>query len=293
MLHVLLTILKITGIIIGILLGIIILLLAAVLFVPVRYKADGRGNDCGEVRGSFCVSWLLHLVRLKGTFNKDGPDYSLKVLCFTLKRKGKEKKKKDRKKKDREDSSKEELPVEEPSVEGKKTEGLDVSKAGSFGDYSEEKRKKKNIFFKIYDKIRGIISGIKDRLKAIFEKIEGIRNKIEEIKTFLSRKVVRDELKVIKEQTIKLIMHILPTRFRADVRLGMGEPDKTGMAVGFASAFCGLTGKNINIEADFEQKIIEADLDMKGRIRAYTVLIILLKIYRQKNVVAFVRNFKL
>ena len=40
MLHVLLLILKITGIVIACILGLVIIVVAAVLFVPVRYKAD-------------------------------------------------------------------------------------------------------------------------------------------------------------------------------------------------------------------------------------------------------------
>ena len=39
MLHVLLLILKITGIVIACILGLVIIVVAAVLFVPVRYKA--------------------------------------------------------------------------------------------------------------------------------------------------------------------------------------------------------------------------------------------------------------
>ena len=52
MLHVLLLILKITGIVIACILGLVIIVVAAVLFVPVRYKADadyhGKFKEIGR-----------------------------------------------------------------------------------------------------------------------------------------------------------------------------------------------------------------------------------------------------
>ena len=52
MLHVLLLILKITGIVIACILGLVIIVVAAVLFVPVRYKADA------DYHGKFKVCLL-------------------------------------------------------------------------------------------------------------------------------------------------------------------------------------------------------------------------------------------
>ena len=56
MLHVLLFILKITGIVIACILGLVILIVVAVLFVPVRYKADADYH--GEFKAHAKLSWL-------------------------------------------------------------------------------------------------------------------------------------------------------------------------------------------------------------------------------------------
>ena len=56
MLHVLLLILKITGIVIACILGLVILVVAAVLFVPVRYRADADYH--GKFKAHAKMSWL-------------------------------------------------------------------------------------------------------------------------------------------------------------------------------------------------------------------------------------------
>lgn len=56
MLHVLLLILKITGIVIACILGLGIIVVAAVLFVPVRYKADADYH--GKFKAHAKLSWL-------------------------------------------------------------------------------------------------------------------------------------------------------------------------------------------------------------------------------------------
>lgn len=64
MLHILLLILKIIGIILAVILGILVLLVCIVLFVPVRYEADGVcKGDFDSLKGKIKVTWLFHLVR--------------------------------------------------------------------------------------------------------------------------------------------------------------------------------------------------------------------------------------
>ncbi len=58
---ILLTILKVIGIILLVILGIVLLLICLVLFVPVRYRIRGRFDD-EEKRGTATVSWLLHAI---------------------------------------------------------------------------------------------------------------------------------------------------------------------------------------------------------------------------------------
>lgn len=69
MLHILLLILKIIGFILLGILGLILLILTAVLFVPIRYRVSGYSKDTYELRAQ--VSWLLHILHVSGWFDND------------------------------------------------------------------------------------------------------------------------------------------------------------------------------------------------------------------------------
>ena len=69
MVHIILLILKILGLLILVVLGLILLLLLLVLLVPVRYRAEGSYDE--KVKGKVRVSWLLHLISVTLSYEKD------------------------------------------------------------------------------------------------------------------------------------------------------------------------------------------------------------------------------
>lgn len=106
-LSVLLFILKVIGIILLALLGLLILILLTVLFVPVRYKAEGNisigENNTGEVKAGF--SWLLHIISIKVWVKENklqyyGKLFGIKMVDSNNPRPKREKKKKRTGKKD-------------------------------------------------------------------------------------------------------------------------------------------------------------------------------------------------
>ncbi len=92
--------LKLLGIALLVILLLLLLLLLAVLFVPVRYRAELKRSAGGELHIRAKVSYLLNAVRIPIRFENGKLDYSVKVLCFTLfPKKGGSKEKKKRKRK--------------------------------------------------------------------------------------------------------------------------------------------------------------------------------------------------
>lgn len=80
MLHILLLILKITGIIIAAILGILVLLICVVLFVAGRYEiaasCDGR---LSEIRATAKLTWFVNLVRLYVRYEKSKMTWSFRI----------------------------------------------------------------------------------------------------------------------------------------------------------------------------------------------------------------------
>ena len=82
MLQVLLTILKILGIIILVILGIILTILLLVLLVPLRYRIDASFD--GKPKGNVLASWLLKLVTVHLDYDGEQLQVLAKVLCFRV-----------------------------------------------------------------------------------------------------------------------------------------------------------------------------------------------------------------
>ncbi|MBR5897169.1 MAG: hypothetical protein IKZ39_06085, partial [Lachnospiraceae bacterium] len=116
-----LKILAIIGIVLLSILGIILLAVLLVLFVPVRYKAEGsfKDNKPKLVAGG---SWLLHIVSVRYTLGEADP---LCIRVFGFKIKSKKEAEPDFEEDD------DELPTSLPTIQCVKS-GTDVSDAGVF-----------------------------------------------------------------------------------------------------------------------------------------------------------------
>ena len=81
--HSILMILKIVLLILAAVLGLGILVLALLLFVPVRYEIHIRKKE--ELQAEARVHWLLHLIRLPVSYRDGELSAKVKVLFFTVK----------------------------------------------------------------------------------------------------------------------------------------------------------------------------------------------------------------
>ena len=86
--YVILTILKILGIILLVLLGLLLVIVFSVLFVPVRYRLEGEKSSPGwsEANGKVKVSWLLHLIHLRIQYQEKELDWECYLFGVPLKK---------------------------------------------------------------------------------------------------------------------------------------------------------------------------------------------------------------
>ena len=82
---VLLTILKIIGIVLLVILGIILFLLAVLLFVPVRYSVKGTVDNNITAEGK--ISWLCSIFRYDFTFQEQDLNGEVRIFGFRPKKK--------------------------------------------------------------------------------------------------------------------------------------------------------------------------------------------------------------
>ncbi len=289
MLHILLTTLKVIGILLGITLGLIVALLLILLFVPIRYKGKAHNTDIVAK-----ITWLLHLISISLEYKENKFKYVIKILGITIntdkKKKAKNVKPKEKinKTEDKTETKKEpktvveSKPKEETNTSAKPKE-IEVNKPKP-----SEKPKKS-----ISQKLSEAINNIKFKIRNICDKITNIKNKISDYKEFLTTKEAKENIKIVLKIVLDLLIYILPTKLKGNVRFGMEDPETTGKVLGVICMFYGLYGDKVDLEPDFENKVLEADVQFKGRIRLYRVLLAAFKLWRNewlKKLMEFVKT---
>ncbi|MBQ3584643.1 MAG: DUF2953 domain-containing protein [Lachnospiraceae bacterium] len=315
MLHIVLTILKIIGIILLVIIGLVLLICACILFVPIRYRIQVTYKD--EFRLQARVTYLLHAVCAKYVREHGEGDMELKLFGIRTHFFDKEKKKEaeafeedtkmfeDMARKMHE-TDKEELPEpviiednifrkeeeEVKSIDGKNSEKVNAENENSVQNPADEEAEKKenddsdehiSFFGKIKNKIKKIFQKIKYRFKAICGTIKKIYKNITDAKEFLSDEKTKNAISFVKGEAGKLIRHIRPRKIKGYLNFGFDDPSQTGKVLGLIYMFSRGTSKNFQINPDFENKVLEGDMQLKGRIQVYYLLIIAYNLYKDKN----------
>ena len=90
MLGILLSILKILGIILLAVLAVVLLAVLVLLFVPVRYRISGKWNtEEKKIEGK--VTWLFRLVHISMSADKNGQQIVPRIMGINLKKSRKKK----------------------------------------------------------------------------------------------------------------------------------------------------------------------------------------------------------
>ena len=84
---------------------------------------------------------------------------------------------------------------------------------------------------------------------------------------YVERTIIR-ALKIVK----RLFGTIKPKKSKGYLHMGLKSSADTGMMLGKIAAFYPLYGRWLTIEPDFYNKVIEGDIDIKGRIYLFRVV---------------------
>jgi len=151
---------------------------------------------------------------------------------------------------------------EESHIEGKK----------EYSDKNTGKRQDKRISSKknAASKISGFFTKIKDCLSDFQRTIIKFKNFFVSLKELFENERFNNSLKFILNKIIFVLKKIAPHIKHCLIEFGTDDPALTGKITGAACAFRGMFGANMNFIPDFdsERAYINADIKMKGKIRA-------------------------
>ncbi len=316
MLHILLMIvlfiLKIIGIILAAAIGILLLVLMCGLFVPIRYyvTADGKLGEKHPVRVEMKATWLLHMVNIVFSYGESAR-LRIRVLCFTLldsaREKKKKKEKKGKKKKERNSDIKEdgnEESEEREEIENLKTESrekkpeteeieeTETEKAEVEIPALENEEKRNKSVFAFFHKLLEALKNIEYTIQGICGKIKNVMENIRYYIDILQGEAFRSVFRNAKKQLIWICRKVKPTRCRINLRAGMEDPATTGQIVAAYGILYPLVGGSVFLQPEFEEKVIEGDVYIKGKITGIIFLIAGLKIALDKNVWRLIKLLK-
>ncbi len=327
MLHILLMILKIIGILILVILGLLLTVILLVLLVPVQYRLRGsyREKPAGEVR----VTWLLRMLSAQITYDED-LDAQVKVLGFRIfrlkdKAAGDEPDEMEPDEMEPEseigwvengqtgtedkvsvpDKSREaaaetspepsaDRPLDEdkiqtaetasePSAESlKEDESPEPDKAAA---EDEEPADDQKVPEDLFEKIEYLFSGVCDKLEAADKTKKRLMKLWEHPDT-------QHTISLLWRQVKKIIRHVIPQKAGGNVILGFDDPALTGQVMAVCSVLYALYGEQLVITPDFENKIIDGELEMKGRIRAGTLALIAVRVLADRKFWATLKRIK-
>lgn len=299
MLHILLTILKIIGILILAILGLGILLVLLTIFTSLRYELNGDcQNNLDSLNIDAKLSFFFHLIvfrilyhdkELKWQaklawkhFSSDKSDVKKNsnnsvVVSETLKNKNEPKSKAVEIKRNTENksSTKSSTKSKEPTNKGTSSQ-------------SEEPKQKKST---LTDKLDLVIEKIKCTSTKIRDMINFVDDKSELIINFTRNDQHKAALGKLLKEIKKLFKKLQPTKLQGVITFGFEDPGITGKVLAGISLVYPYIEDNLAIYPDFEEKkICLEDVYLKGRIRISMFLGFLLNLVLNKNVRATISH---
>ena len=301
MIQVVLLILKIIGIVLLALFLLVLLVVGLVLFAPVRYRIKAEHNP-EKTLLTGRASFLSPLVVVKFRYFEEVFSYRGRAAWYVFLDSGKNKEVKPEENIQDMAAEKE----QQPATENTKPE-TETNPEAFLEAFPEEDVETKEILKKVTkaskpeDAKEKKVSG-KDKKKEKKEKTgkkTGILEKIKRIfrqKDELKRILVKPESKAAVALALggvkKTIRHILPGKVKGYLLFGTGDPASTGQILGLISVFYAVAGPVLKIVPDFEEKRLECDLELRGRLRVFTLLVILLKLYFNKELKQLMQELK-
>lgn len=304
MVPIILTILKIIGIIILVMLAAVILLMLLVLFWPLRYKSDGKYDEDG-VFISGRISWFMGLASINFRYENGKPfSARARLLFFTifdnLQKGGSGRKRRKRRKRRKTLPKEPELKAAVRSKDSSADISADenkyrdtyaydediLSKADASG--SDERRddaaeadtginpaKKKGLFKKFkefFEKLIKFIDNIKFTFHKIYVIIVKIRDNIKYYWELLQKESTKQAFRLCSRQLSRIFKNISPRKYELKLHIGFEDPAVMGNVLAVWGMLYPFHMGKADIIPEFDRKILEGSFKIKGIISVYIIL---------------------
>ncbi len=318
-----LNILKIIGFVLLGILGLILFIILLVLLWPFQYRIEADYH--AKFKAKAVVSFLFHFVRVIFTFEDGNPLLVAKVLWFQVYKNDFSDEEIDDSEfapeydtsliLDENNPSEEEKPsdssLEEPegipeeeSTEGENTEpeeeylGPSKEEIDEFMASELPPESPKSIIDEFFDRIENLISNLKEKCYNLKRSIKEYQKKaryysklIKYYYKVLHYKSMEPAFKMVKKTIIGILKHVRPRKVRITLHYGADNPADTANAVAIYSMIYPYFRKQIHLDADFNQAIIEGNGYIKGHFQLCVLAFYAIRAYFNKHVRKMIKLF--
>ena len=326
MLHIILAILKITGIVLAVLLLLVLLLLLICLFGPFRYHVQlQKTGGWKEAKVCAAVRWIFGAVSVEGGYESGKTVVILRILWIkkylageqthsasekTEREKTPGKKKKSERtaenKSQSKKTAKEQLPEKEnrhqkqdQSQEESLPEPVGIPenqphRSWHAAEETENIKKTQHLpsFSGIRDKtaafFRRLYKGVQDLINSLCEKQKEMGESIR----FLRSQTTKEVFQILKEHIFYLLHHIRPRKAKGNLHYGFEDPSLTGQLSGILYLLLPARWNCVVLQPDFENQVLEGELYLAGHIRVCHIVKVALQIFFDKKLKSYWNKFK-
>lgn len=287
-----LTVLKLIGILLAVVIVLICVVVAVVLIMPFGYEFSGEKYE--KIKASALVKWLFGIVRVEICYDEEELIYYLKLFGKTVYPK-EEKETEIKVRGGAEGKDEKPGPVAKEPVATK----TEVEKTQQKPVAKKEPVKKTTAKEQAMEKKDTAPKVVRVRMPEVSEFPEEEKPKEKmTVKEFLigyikdmpnedKKKVIESVLSLVKG----MIKHILPKDLKVYAVIGTDDPSVTGYILASAGIARGFTGKDILVQGDFEKKRAEGEAFVRGRIRLGALLYMTIRLLLTRPIRKFIIRF--
>ena len=297
-------ILKTAGIVLLVILGLVLLLAALLLFVPVRYQAEGELPETAGPAARVRFSWLFSLLTVRIEY-ADGLKVSVRAAGIRIRPErwirraagpsGPEPMEKESEpvEKEPEPMEREREPAGKSGSSGMKSpppceaasESTETGRRESFSDIPRRLLQRMKQLAGKTERICNMAEWIRDKAEWFYEEAAYYRALFAEEESRRAAILIRTHLG-------KLLSHAKPRQLSVNLTVGAEDPAVTGRVLAVNGILYPWIREAVRVTPDFERECLYGDFYAKGRIRAGVALYHILRVVLDKRTWTLIRRLK-
>ncbi len=126
----------------------------------------------------------------------------------------------------------------------------------------------------VFQKVQGFFQKIGYTVQGICDKIKQLLQKKDRLKEFACEETHKGAFLKVKKEAFKLLRRLKPSKVFARLRIGLDDPCATGQVLAGLSLLYPLIGEEVDVTPDFEKRMLQGNVSVKGTVRGYYFFIL-------------------